>query len=235
MIVLKQTLTAVFVFCSIAVSAQNLKELSPVRFGKTYNEQDANAFDAVKKDFEKNGENWTAEDWEKAVKNGFSEAFSSDYWDVIGDACSWYCGGKTEFVAASSFLPAQGNNSYTGNHVDDLNTKTVWAEGVPGYGIGEWIQIRVPEARITTIIIVNGYVKSQKAWENNSRVKQLKLYLDDKPYAILNLKDCRSEQYFELDEPFRGMLKFEIVDVYKGKLYDDTVISEIFYDGIDVH
>ena len=30
-------------------------------------------------------------------------------------------------------------------------------------------------------------------------------------------------------------LKFEILDVYPGERYDDTVISELYFDGIDVH
>ena len=30
-------------------------------------------------------------------------------------------------------------------------------------------------------------------------------------------------------------LKFEILDVYPGEKYDDTVISELYFDGIDVH
>lgn len=30
-------------------------------------------------------------------------------------------------------------------------------------------------------------------------------------------------------------LKFEILDIYKGLKYDDVVISEIYFDGLDVH
>lgn len=30
-------------------------------------------------------------------------------------------------------------------------------------------------------------------------------------------------------------LKFEIAEVYKGTKYDDVVITEIYFDGIDVH
>lgn len=30
-------------------------------------------------------------------------------------------------------------------------------------------------------------------------------------------------------------LKFEMLEVYPGKKYDDTVISEIYFDGIDVY
>ena len=30
-------------------------------------------------------------------------------------------------------------------------------------------------------------------------------------------------------------MKFEIVEVYKGEKYDDTALSEIYFDGMDVH
>ncbi len=103
--------------------------------------------------------------------------------------------------------------------------------------------------RINTIIVANGYVKSQAAWENNSRVKKLKVYLDNKPLFILNLEDKRATQTFNIDPigfsdrendvarkklaPWK--LKFEILEVYKGLKYDDVAISEIYFDGLDVH
>ena len=30
-------------------------------------------------------------------------------------------------------------------------------------------------------------------------------------------------------------LRFEILEVYEGEKYEDTVISELYFDGIDVH
>ena len=31
------------------------------------------------------------------------------------------------------------------------------------------------------------------------------------------------------------VLKFEIIEVYKGLKYNDTAITEIYFDGMDVH
>lgn len=92
-------------------------------------------------------------------------------------------------------------------------------------------------------------MKSQTAWANNSRVKKLKMYVNNKPYAILNLKDERALQTFKVDplgsanrEDFQALqrkpdwtLKFEIMEVYKGLKYDDVVIAELYFDGLDVH
>ena len=124
-----------------------------------------------------------------------------DYWDIIGGGCSWYCGGGPKEVTASSYLKSQGENNYEPKNAHDLNYKNVWVEGVAGYGIGEYLLYTFNGAspRINKIIVVNGYVKSETAWENNSRVKKLKVYIDDKPYAILNLKDIRGSQSFKVE------------------------------------
>lgn len=202
--------------------------------------------------------------WAKMAKGNGSKLTKSEkeqldkcpedenYWDILGPDCSWYCGGGLETSSASSHLKPQGSANYIAKNANDLSYKTAWVEGVPGYGIGEFLTYDFPpeSPRITKIIVVNGYVKSEKAWNENSRVKQLKVYLDGKPLALLNLQDTRREQIFSLAPPLgngnrsnykalqlkpRWKLKFEITDVYKGQKFDDTAITEIYFDGIDVH
>lgn len=187
---------------------------------------------------------------EEALLEKYDEVFE-DIWDIIGGGCSWYCGGGPKEVTASSYLKPQGSDNYVPKNAHDLNYKSAWVEGVPGYGIGEFLIYTFEGAspRITEIIIVNGYVKSEAAYRNNSRVKKLKVYLNDKPYAILNLEDKIANQGFEVEPIGNGnrenrdalknqpnwTLKFEILEVYKGLKYDDTAISEIYFDGLDVH
>ena len=173
------------------------------------------------------------------------------YWDILGVGCSWYCGGGLDTISSTSTLKSSKGFKYSAKNIHDLNYKTAWIEGVPGYGIGESITYHFPpqNPRITDIIIVNGYVKSQTVWQDNSRVKKLKMYVDNKPFAILNLTDSREEQTFKFDPLGYGdrdnsnllqakpwwTIKFEILEVYKGDKYDDTAITEIYFDGIDVH
>ena len=138
-------------------------------------------------------------------------------------------------IKASSSLKQQGNINYEAENIYDWNYKNVWAEGVSGYGIGEYIIFHdgpyIDDD--LKVIISNGYVKSEAAWKNNSRVKKLKLYCAGIPFAILNLEDSRSEQIFKFPELPASYdeweLKFEILDIYKGEKYDDTVISEIYF------
>lgn len=154
-------------------------------------------------------------------------------WEVVGGGTSWYNGGGTEWVKASSCLKSQGNNTYTPQNAHDLNYKTAWVPSAKGNGVGEFIEycFAAESPRITQIIVANGYVKSKAAWENNARVKRLKLYINNEPYAILNLMDVYAHQAFEvepIDNSNRGhyeklrelaswTLKFEIMVVYKGK------------------
>ena len=123
------------------------------------------------------------------------------YWDILGGGCSWYCGAMCDTVSASSTLKSQGDNVYDASNAHDLNYKTAWVEGAPGDGVGQYLLYKfAPEnPRITEIIVVNGYVKSQTAWENNARAKKLKLYVNDRAYAILNLKDQRAAQHFTVE------------------------------------
>jgi hypothetical protein len=173
------------------------------------------------------------------------------YFDVLMPGCSWYCGGKVDTVKSSSSLQQQGKFTYHAKNAADFSYETAWVEGAKGAGIGEYIEYQFsPEsARVEEVKIANGYVKSEKAWKENARVKKLKLYHNGKPYAILNLKDERSEQVFRVG-PFgfqyylidddkkptkRWTLRFEILEVYPGTRYSDTAISEIHFMAYDEH
>ena len=170
------------------------------------------------------------------------------YWEIIGGGCSWYCAGGPKEITASSFLAPQGENDYSPENAHDLNYEYAWSEGADGYGIGEYLLYTFEGAspRITEIKIVNGYVKTESAYKNNTRVKKLKVYYNDEVLGILNLKDIRGTQSFKF-EPIGfadrtnlanakdWTLKFEIVEVYKGLKFQDVVISEIYFDGIDHH
>ncbi len=167
----------------------------------------------------------------------------SSVWDVIDGGCSWYCGGGNYKVNASSNLKPQGENTYDAKSANDLSYKTAWVEGKEDAGIGEYIEYHFePKSpRITAIIIANGYMKSDIAWKNNNRVQSLKFYLNGEFYGILNLTDTKSDQRFELgtfghnEDGSDLVLRFEINEIYQGDKYNDTAISEIYFDGIDVH
>ena len=183
--------------------------------------------------------------------DGYNE-FPHD-WSVLGPGCSWYCGAQYK-TKVSSCLSTQGNNIYSEESVSDDDVRTAWVEGVKGYGIGEFVEFTFDynAPRATSVTISNGYNKNATTWKNNSRVKALNIYEDDKLLMTVNLADTRNLQSFELPHPIpnrkgeSGMsqrdknkpsvrLRMMINEVYKGDKYDDTAISEITFDGMDVH
>lgn len=169
-------------------------------------------------------------------------------YDLIGGGCSFYCGCNIGTQKASSTLKPQGKYNYKPSNAHDLSSETAWVEGAPGDGIGEWIEYTLPadNPRITTINVINGYVRTKKAWTENSRVKTLEVTVNGKKHCTLNLKDVYAEQSFEVPtigysnrNSFKGkapiVIRFTIRAVYPGTKYKDTAISEIYFDGIDVH
>ena len=259
---------AVFLTFAGISFAQDVKEMYPI-LGRSldFDPEIGEQMDKVK-------EILNAIDWQlyKLTEENkqFFEQINFDYKNInksdleyyyactVGD--DWYNAGRVDSIAASSFLKSNNPTiNYLPQNLHNCDYRTAWIEGVKDYGTGEYVTyyFRVDNPRITEVIIANGYVKSEKTYYENSRVKKLKMYIDDKPFAILNLEDSRHEQTFkfepigkkttimdgmtedgmtadDLEKLPKWTMKFEIIEVYKGDKYDDVAISKIFFDGIDL-
>lgn len=183
----------------------------------------------------------------KAIQAKDSD-FMPDGPDVeVQPGCSWYCAGNVSAFLASSELKPSGGNTYIAKNAHDFNVKTAWVEGKDGYGKGEYLEYTFDlrdkkgyKPGITKIILANGYKKSKKSWSDNSRLKKIKMYVDNKPYAILELLDSFEFQTIQIGKIMLPQdkimkFKFEILDVYPGAKYKDTAISELLFAGTGVH
>jgi len=163
--------------------------------------------------------------------------------------CSWYCGGSVKSIKASSELHENNRINYSPKNAHDFDKNTAWIEGKSDYGIGEFIEYVFDFSEnkdyngnlgITKLIIANGYKKDKQTWGNNSRIKQMEVYLNDAIYCTVNLIDSFEIQTVEIGlvkfPPNQlTKLKFKIKEVYKGKKYKDTAISLLMFDGVGVH
>ena len=174
------------------------------------------------------------------------------YYAVEGVGCSWYCGGGLDSQSATSTLPRPRSFDYAAGNAHDLDLSTAWVEGVAGDGIGQSLTYHFPPTnpRVTEIIVANGYVRTADLYRRNGRARTLIVYHNDTPFARLHLADTLAAQRFTLPAPigygdrsdFKTLaakppwtLRFEIAAVYPGTTHDDTAVSEIWFDGIDVH
>lgn len=174
----------------------------------------------------------------------------------------WCVGENFLEITASSELDSDDGRYAAENLYALCGRENAWAEGAEGNGIGEsityhdrnkwqvsnrWEYLGYEEwyrnyenkhnpldgyIRYTQICIVNGYARDQKTWEENGRVKTLRMYVEEKPYACLELEDTIKPQYFML--PWEDIMvadggeitfRFVIEDVYPGTVYEDTCLT----------
>lgn len=163
--------------------------------------------------------------------------------------CHGCCRGNSATrLSSSSTLRAQGAHQYEVAGLADNSLETAWIEGNKGDGIGEYIRFDLPFDRAfeqaaegayhypNAFYIANGYQKHHQAFWHNSRVKRLKMYVNDIAFCYIDLLDTAGIQlaktglmeYLGLDKGVVS-IKLEIVSVYPGKKYRDTAISELFW------
>ena len=195
--------------------------------------------------FKQDGENSYVED-----KNGIYAGWESE----LVDGCGWWCTVEdyVDKATASSTLQSNKHLNYLASNVSDESRKNSWVEGVDGDGVGEYIELTkqyicsesdTDGGAFGEICVVTGYANNEKLWKENNRVKTLLMYVDNEPYAYLELEDTINPQFFNVWENERFEInpsqevkfKFEIVDVYEGTKYDDTAITYLDVDFMKGH
>ena len=150
-------------------------------------------------------------------------------------------------IRSSSHLKTQKGHSYDAAMVNDGRIDTAWVEGAAKQGVGEYLEFVFtkthwekygpvsshPFHAIGKIVIVNGYAKTEETWSANSRVKTFKVYLNENLLFLLQLQDSRDIQTVYLDSAAaikiqpEDRLRFEIAEIYPGRKFSDTAITEI--------
>lgn len=89
---------------------------------------------------------------------------------------------------------------------------------------------------VKQIAIINGNAKTDELWENNGRVKKLKLTINNKEEYILELEDTKDLQLFDINYKNDSIIKevnmeFEVLEVYSGEKYEDVCLTSIYLVG----
>ena len=159
----------------------------------------------------------------------------------------------------SDSLAPMNNIEYGVNNICDFDQNTAWVAQLKS-NEDAWVQFRFDDENNQPFIyadtykfsgicyICNGYCKSIKLWEANSRVKSMDVYLNDNKICSVALLDTWKFQTFDLSSFFKNRrdskyldapyeiksgykLSFHITELYNGSKYNEFAISEFLCKG----
>ncbi len=148
---------------------------------------------------------------------------------------------KVASAEALSELPASGGKTYSADNLIDGDHTTVWAEGVPGTGIGETVTLHLDkEQYVYGVLICNGYTAGYDQYNNNGLIVEAEADFGDGNLAsevfegygfdgatAENLAESNHTK-LELEAPvMTDTIVITIKDARSGAKYDDTCVSDI--------
>lgn len=129
-------------------------------------------------------------------------------------------------ASASSVLPDQAGHQYSAANVL-RNDGTCWVEDASDYGEGEWIILELPSLqKLSGLRIVNGYAGTEKQYDYNSKISEVRLDFSDGSSTNVNLKvfstaERKQIQNISFSKPIETeYVKITIVSVTKGDCKD---------------
>jgi len=141
-------------------------------------------------------------------------------------------------VSSSSQLPSDRYGTYGPYAAIDGSAETAWVEGVPGPGIGEWIQLTFPDTiELHALGFDVGFDKDADLFAKNNRIKKATLVFSNGEQTSLNFEDARGLQEFSMirvpgPNVETTSIRIIVDEVYPGTAYDDTCLAEIEVWGV---
>lgn len=127
--------------------------------------------------------------------------------------------------------------SFIAKNTLDANMKTAWL--TPKNGKNAQIEYvftlqdnNLSSGTLFSIAVFNGWRKDYQTWNDFSRIKKVFITINDSPYAEVTLEDTYKLQYIDLDrkklDPTRRYrIRFKILEIYPGKKYEQTALSDV--------
>ena len=121
----------------------------------------------------------------------------------------------------------------------DGNAKTCWQEGSPTEK-GQWIEVTFAPAKVTSLVITNGYNASKALYRGNKRLKDIEVSINGGAPVKIRLDDSGSPQKVNFkDVAGATTLRITIVSTYgsvktsvSGTPFDDAALGEIVVMGV---
>jgi hypothetical protein len=143
---------------------------------------------------------------------------------------------------ATSTLPADDGITYEAGNAVDGKKRTCWAEGSPGYGVGETIRFDFPETMVIAWInVLPGYYKYSTGWDRwwtNGRLRTVRLTWSDGSSVTRSFMD---EKGWQRIDPGSGTWTTDWIEMTILRVYpadtshpnaaSDTSLSEIQFVG----
>ena len=162
----------------------------------------------------------------------------------------------TAAITTSSSSLTEGSLVHGPKSTLDGSHQSTWCEGVSGHGEGEWIELQFPQSvPIEAMYLSGGYFLDERRLTSNSRLKRIRIDLDDKAPIVVSFADpavaptdwtppSNQPDYTWInaiqDNPgFIHLqsggqrLRITVLEVYPGGSYQDTCISEMRFVGVD--
>jgi hypothetical protein len=139
---------------------------------------------------------------------------------------------------ASSELPPVTSRglTYDAGNLLDGDPTTAWSQaGSEGDqpAVGSWVAFDLPQPTDVTLVgIVNGYVKSDKAYTENARPRTVVISSDDGTRVRASLEDIRTKQDVTVNLPRASTITITIESVYPGSKYPDVAMTEVRFTGL---
>lgn len=156
----------------------------------------------------------------------------------IERAGAWGVSHRRFNATASSTLAPTKDHSYGAENVGVEMGTTSWCEGVPGNGVGEWIQL-APKSAVPMmgIGITPGLFnwKKRDLFKANGSPTRVEIVLNDEHRFVATLGDRLARQFVPVvgfTKPV-SRVRITILEVRPGSKYEDTCISNVvLYDRL---
>ncbi len=149
---------------------------------------------------------------------------------------------KLKIEVGSEIFSAEVNGAnFIAKNTLDANMQTCWLTPDNGKNaliefVIDFEEMDINSATLNQIAFFNGWRKDYQTWNDYARVKKVSLTINDKPYAEITLENTYKYQKIDLDKmkldkTRRYRFRFRIMEMYPGKKYQQTAISDIQFIG----